>query len=168
MTPMEFVYITALRGRFHLEGRLMDIERLIAQLKSDEGFSPVAYFDNDQWSYGYGCKAPHEGAAISLHDAEALLADRVQLAIRDFEDIYSDCRDNINEVRAEALCNMAFNLGKTKLLKFRNMNAAIRRNDWMDAAHHAITSLWYTQVGSRARRICGELATGKETLTRMA
>ena len=143
----------------------MDVERLINTIKLDEGFSPVAYFDNDQWSFGFGCKAPYEGAMISLHDAEALLADRVQLAIRDFEDIYSDCRDNINDVRAESLVNMCFNLGKTKMIKFRKMNAAIRRNDWMEAAHQAISSAWYGQVGNRAKRIVKELATGEKEAT---
>jgi lysozyme len=140
----------------------MDVERLINTIKLDEGFSPIAYFDNDQWSYGFGCKAPHGGAMISLHDAEALLADRVQLAIRDFEDIYADCREKINDIRAEALCSMAFNLGKTKLLKFRKMNAAIRRNDWIEAAHQAVASDWYGQVGDRAKRIVQELATGEK------
>lgn len=140
----------------------MDLERLIATIKGDEGFSPYAFWDNDRWSFGYGCKAPGEGSFISEPAACTILADEVSKAIKDFEDIYSDCRGNINEVRAEALCNMAFNLGKTKLLKFRKMNAAIRRNDWMEAAHQAVASAWYGQVKKRAERICKELATGEK------
>jgi lysozyme len=139
----------------------MDIERLIARIKADEGFSPVAFWDNDQFSFGYGCRAPGEGATITEPEACGLLCDEVQVAIIDFESLYSDCRSNINDVRAEALTNMAFNLGKTKLLKFRKMNAAIRRNDWMEAAHQAVSSLWYGQVGNRAKRIVKELATGE-------
>ena len=140
----------------------MNIERLIAQIKKDEGFSPVAFWDNEQWTFGYGCRAPGEGASVTEPAACAVLADEIQVAIRDFESMYSDCRENIGDVRSEALVNMAFNLGKTKLLKFRKMNAAIRRNDWMEAAHQAISSAWYGQVGNRAKRIVKELATGEK------
>ena len=142
----------------------MNIERLIGQLKKDEGFSPIAFWDNEQWTYGYGCKAPHEGATISEKDAAILLNDEALEAMKDFMGLYDDCQELINDVRAEALTNMAFNLGKTKLLKFRKMNAAIRRNEWMEAAKQARLSNWYMQVGKRSERIAKELATGeKET-----
>ena len=140
----------------------MNIERLILQLKDDEGFSPVAFWDREQWTYGYGCKAPGEGSTITKAKADVLLNDEVINSMKDFMDIYSDCQENINDVRAEALVNMAFNLGKTKLLKFRKMNAAIRRDDWMEAASQAASSRWYAQVGKRAWRICKELATGEK------
>jgi GH24 family phage-related lysozyme (muramidase) len=139
----------------------MDIERLISQLKKDEGFSPVAFWDREQWSVGYGC-CGKEGDIITESAASILLNDEVLSAMKDFMDIYSDCQEDINDVRAEALVNMAFNLGKTKLLKFRKMNAAIRRNDWMEAAHQAVASLWYGQVGNRAKRIVKELASGEK------
>lgn len=139
----------------------MDIERILKQLEADEGFSPCAYWDNDQWSYGFGCRAPHGSAVISYKEAKSLLEEEVQTAIKDFETVFSDCRDNFNEVREEALVNMLFNLGRTKVLKFRKMLSAIRRNDWMEAAYQAQQSLWYAQVGNRAKRIVRELATGK-------
>ena len=140
----------------------MNIERLIEQIKKDEGFTPVATWDNEQFSYGYGCKAPYEGAIISEEKAYILLNDEVLNAMKDFMDIYSDCQDNINDVRAEALCNLVFNIGKTKLLKFRKMNKAIRSNDWTTAAYEAMNSNWYKQVGKRAVRICKELASGEK------
>jgi lysozyme len=142
----------------------MDIERLIRQLKSDEGFSPVAFWDNDQWSVGFGCRGV-EGQIITEPAASALLEEEMYEAIKDFENLYADCRDQINDVRAESLVNMCFNLGKTKMIKFRKMNAAIRRNDWMEAAHQAISSAWYGQVGNRAKRIVKELATGEKEAT---
>lgn len=139
----------------------MDIERIIADLKRDEGFSPVAYWDADQWTYGYGTKAPGQGAVISYKEAKVALEERVVIAIRDFEDIFRDCRENINEVRAELLVQMAYNLGKTKLMKFRRMIHFIRLNDWMQAAYEAQDSKWFKQTGNRAKRIVRQLATGK-------
>jgi GH24 family phage-related lysozyme (muramidase) len=140
----------------------MNIDRLIAQIKEDEGFTPVATWDREQFSYGYGCRAPHEGATITEPVASVLLNDEVLSAMKDFMDIYPDCQEDINDIRAEALVNMCFNLGKTKMLKFRKMNASIERNDWMGAAHQAVASDWYRQVGNRAKRIVKELATGEK------
>jgi GH24 family phage-related lysozyme (muramidase) len=140
----------------------MNIERLITQIKEDEGFSPYAFWDNEQWTFGYGCRAPHEGATITEEKASILLSDEVLESMKDFMDLYSDCQESINDVRAEALCNMTFNLGKTKMLKFRKMNAAIRHNDWIEAAYQAQESAWYGQVGKRSQRIVKELSTGEK------
>lgn len=139
----------------------MNVIRLINQIKQDEGFSPVAYWDNERWSVGYGCLGK-EGDVITESAACALLDDEVLEAMKDFVSLYSDCKENINDVRTEALVNMIFNLGKTKMLKFRKMNAAIRRNDWIEASHQAVASVWYGQVGKRARRIVKELVTGEK------
>jgi lysozyme len=140
----------------------MNRTRLIAQLQVDEGFSPVAFWDNEQFSYGFGCRAEKVGDTITEEAALELLKAEAEEAIADFEDIYAHCRFKINDVRAEALCNMAFNLGKTKLMKFRKMNAAIGRNDWLEAAYQAQESAWYGQVGNRAKRIVKELSTGEK------
>ena len=137
----------------------MNRTRLIAQLQLDEGFSPVAFWDNDQYSFGFGCRAEKEGDTITEEAALELLKAEAEVAIADFESIYSHCLFKINDARAEALTNMAFNLGKTKLLKFRKMNAAIGRNDWLEAAYQAQESTWYKQVGKRAQRIVRELST---------
>ena len=140
----------------------MNVERLIEQLKKDEGFSPVAFWDNEQMTIGYGTKALPGEKLITEQDAEVRLNDEALNSMKDFVSLYDDCQELINDVRAEALTNMAFNLGKTKLLKFRKMNAAIRRNEWMEAANQARQSRWYTQVGKRAVRIVKELATGEK------
>lgn len=139
----------------------MDIERLIKQLMADEGFSPVSYWDREQWTWGFGTKAPGPNAYITWEDAKRDLDDRTEQAIREFETIFHDCRENINDVRAEALCNMLYNLGEPHFLGFRKMRAAIRRNDWMEAAYQAQDSEWYRQVPRRAERVVKQLAIGR-------
>lgn len=140
----------------------MDIERLIKRIADDEGFSPVAYWDRDHYTYGFGTPAPSQSAVISYKEAKVALEERVMQAIREFETIFRDCRENINDVRAEALVNMLFNLGETRFLGFRKMRQYIRRNDWMNAAYEAQDSDWWKQTGIRAKRIVRELATGKK------
>jgi lysozyme len=56
---------------------------------------------------------------------------------------------------------MLFNLGLTRFLGFQNTIAAIRSGEWSRAASLAKQSLWYKQVGARARRIVRELDTGE-------
>jgi len=51
------------------------------------------------------------------------------------------------------LVNMMFNLGRTRLSKFRKMNAAIARQDWNEAGKEGRDSRWYKQVGQRAERL---------------
>jgi lysozyme len=51
------------------------------------------------------------------------------------------------------LINMMFNLGRTRLGKFKKMNAAIKAGDWEEAAKEGRDSLWYRQVTNRAERL---------------
>ncbi len=141
----------------------MNIERIIERLKKEEGFRPVAYWDRKQWTYGYGCKAPGEGATITEPDAEELLWKHILVAVGGFVDLFLGVPTPINEVRQEALVDMIFNLGEDGVRKFRNMVAEIMDkdpDDWSEIAAHATESLWYGQVGGRAKRIVMELKTG--------
>ena len=66
----------------------MNKVKLLEQLKQDEGFVPVSKWDNKQYSYGYGCKAPGPNISISKKDAEDLLKAHVEKACSDFENIF--------------------------------------------------------------------------------
>jgi lysozyme len=61
--------------------------------------------------------------------------------------------EELSSVRREVLANMAFNLGKTKLSKFRKMRAAIDGRKYVEAATEMKNSRWYRQVGRRADRL---------------
>lgn len=143
----------------------MDINAVVEQLKKDEGFSPKSFWDHEQWTFGYGCKAPGPEARTTKDEALPLLVKRTQYAIDDFYDIYAGCA--MTERREHALVNMCFNLGETKLRKFKKMNAAIRRNDWEAAADEAEDSDWFEELSipdngqeERAERIVRELREG--------
>lgn len=142
----------------------MNIERIIQRLKAEEGFRPVAYWDRKQWTYGYGCKAPGEGARITEDEGEKLLWRHILVAVGGFVDLFLGVPTPINEVRQEALVDMVFNLGEDGVRNFRNMVREIMDkdpDDWNEIGGHALDSLWYGQVGNRAKRIVAELRTGK-------
>ena len=59
---------------------------------------------------------------------------------------FNNLPDDIQRV----LVNMAFNLGGTRLSKFRNMLQACRNHDWQEMARQMQDSKWFYQVGRRS------------------
>ena len=52
---------------------------------------------------------------------------------------------------------MMFNMGRTRLRKFKKMKAALMREDWKEAAKEGRDSKWYEQVPNRAERLMSKL-----------
>jgi GH24 family phage-related lysozyme (muramidase) len=48
---------------------------------------------------------------------------------------------------------MMFNMGRTRLSKFKKMNAALLKGDWKEAAKEGRDSKWHKQVTNRAERL---------------
>ena len=65
-----------------------------------------------------------------------------------------------DDIRKQALINMAFNMGLGSLKGFKNMWRALRLKDYKEAAIQAADSRWYNQVKSRGARICDVLENG--------
>lgn len=150
----------------------IDKDRLIAQLKEDERFSAKAFWDNKQWTVGYGCLG-REGQVITPTEADILLRVRVEQSIREFELMFpGELSKKFNEVRAEAFINMLFNLGLGRkdgkgggLRSFKNTLSLVYDHldtNWSAVAAGMASSLWARQVGKRAERICKEIATGEK------
>jgi len=136
----------------------MKLDLIVEQLKKDEGFAPQSFWDNEQWTWGFGTKAPGPGAFISKVDGEKELIARTKVAIEDFYSIFKGV--DMSEVRQHAFVNMAYNLGETKLRKFKKMVAAVKALEWGEAAFQAVQSGWYKQVPRRAQRIVLEILEG--------
>jgi len=62
------------------------------------------------------------------------------------EDVWRDLPGDIQEV----LVNMCFNLGGTRLGKFKNMLNAVEDHDWERMAVEMEDSRWFKQVGRRS------------------
>ena len=84
---------------------------------------------------------------------------------------YRILRERGDTVRAEALLDMAYNMGVGRapapgrrgsgLLGFHATLPLIERAQYRTAAENLQKSLWYKQVGRRARTICAQLASGQ-------
>lgn len=73
-------------------------------------------------------------------------------------------RDKLHElstVRQAVLTDMAFNLGSTRLNKFKKFRKAIQVGDMEEAALQMIDSKWYRQVKTRSKRLVKMWRTNK-------
>jgi lysozyme len=98
---------------------------------------------------------------ISLAEAGRLLRLDIQHALSDLRGVFgSHCLDLWSERRQRALANMMFNLGATRFHGFKKMIAAVKREDWHEAARQCLDSAYAHQVGARAERIAEALREG--------
>ena len=75
-------------------------------------------------------------------------------------DVYRTLREKGENVRADALLDMAYNMGIRTLLTFRNSLASVAAGKYKTAAANMRLSRWYRQVGRRGRAICSMMETG--------
>ena len=128
----------------------IDIDRVVEQLKVDEGYRPRVYLCSaNVQTVGYGHNL--EDTDIPEHIAAALLDWKVA-------QVTSECTrfdwfDGLSAIRKEVIINMVFNLGFTGVSKFKNMIAAIYAGDWPDVGHEMLDSKWHSDVGERAERL---------------
>ena len=102
------------------------------------------------------------GDGITEEEAEDLLANdliKFEAAARRVggDNIWS----LLNQVRREALIEMAFNMGAGNLARFKRMINALMAEDYEAAATQALDSKWADQVGKRADRIAERIRTGE-------
>lgn len=143
----------------------MNREEVQKQLMIDEGVKYTIYLDHLGYpTFGIGHliteKDPEYGQEVGT-DIKAKRVGEVfqsdlDITISECEALYEKWDDFPGEVQ-EILVNMMFNLGRTRLSKFKNMREAIDNQDWATAAVEGRDSRWYRQVGNRAERLMTRL-----------
>lgn len=144
----------------------MNLQLLEAELRRDEGVRRWPYKDTkgiQTTAVGHNLQAKPlpSNWAYPLTDAQIQ-----QLLDGDIADTFANLDRNLpwwrqlDEVRQRVVANMAFNLGITKLLGFKNTLAAMQRGSYAVAAAGMKASAWYGQVGDRAVRLCKAMETG--------
>lgn len=138
--------------------RAEDRERLLADLREDEGRKPRMYTDPvGVSSIGYGHNL-QDGPPLSQRAMDQILDD-------DLADAETRCERipeyrTLDDVRKTVLLNMAFNLGLGGF-RFPLMFEALRRRDYETAAREMRDSKWARQVGARAERLAEMMRTGR-------
>lgn len=136
------------------------MRKLIEQLKLHEGVRshpydcPAGYL-----TIGVGRNISESGIGLSDDEIDYLLRNDIERCYQEL-DRFSWFMD-LDQVRQEALVNMCFNLGFTRLLMFKNMLAALNEGKYKLAAVEALDSRWAKQVGQRAKDIAHMLEFGE-------
>ncbi len=129
----------------------MDRTKLAAQLTIDEGRRPLVYYDSVGKITG--------GVGRNLTD-RPFFDDEIALMLKNDIDLVEKDLDRrlpwwreMSEARQNALANMCFNLGISRLMLFVKALDHMRAGRYDAAAREMLNSKWAKQVGARAVRL---------------
>ena len=140
-----------------------DIER-------HEGCVSKIYLDSEGYAtFGIGhlviTKDPEYGlpvgTPVTMRRVREAFSEDLHSSIKDCEALFPMLEDYPAPVQ-RVLVNMTFNLGRTRLSKFKNMIKAIEAHDWNAAADEMVDSRWYRQVKSRGVELVELMRSARE------
>tara|TARA_R110000850_G_C9579275_1_gene425967 strand:- start:24 stop:467 length:444 start_codon:yes stop_codon:yes gene_type:complete len=143
----------------------MNIEELQHQISIDEGLVEEIYLDHlGLPTFGIGhliLETDEEhgqevGTPVSKERINQCFESDLQNVLSDCEILYSDFYE-LPEEAQQIIANMMFNMGRTRLSKFKGMKAGVDSRDWGKAAEEMIDSRWYNQVTNRAERLVNRM-----------
>jgi lysozyme len=136
----------------------VNLEAFRKHLKWAEGVRQFPYrCSAGKLTIGVGRNLDDNG--LSLDEVDYLLDNDIAAVIKDCERL--DYWDNLDPVRRLVVADMVFNLGHSRFLRFKKLNAALAIKDYTLAAHEMKDSRWYDQVGRRAWRLREAMLSGE-------
>ena len=138
----------------------MDKQRLIEQLRLHEGVEHKPYVDTvGKTTIGVGRNLDDVG--LTDDEIDYLLDNDIHTVMSEL-DIWWDGWRELDEVRQRVLADMMVNMGRPTLNKFENFHAALVDGNYEQASVEMLDSRWAEQVGQRAQRLAGMMATGED------
>jgi len=145
----------------------MNREAVYETLKVDEGVVYEIYKDHLGYpTFGVGHLVlesdPEHGQEVGTPVSEERVKECFE---KDLDTAINECVvlygarfvDEWPDEVQQILVNMMFNMGRTRLSKFKNFKAALDAKDWKRAGVEGRDSLWYKQVTNRAERLMKRL-----------
>lgn len=133
---------------------------LVRQLRRHEGVRSHAYkCSADMITVGVGRNIdPNGGIGLSDDEIDYLLKNDIERCRQELSTLswFAD----LDPVRQDALINLCFNLGFTRLLGFKNAMSAMAVGDYDTAADEFLDSRWAIQVGMRAIEVTDMIRSG--------
>lgn len=146
-----------------------EVERIIIQLKVDEGYITKIYQDSlGKSTFGIGHLIKETDPENKLKEGTEVSKERIDsVFMQDLNDaasltkvIFPKCNTWPSEVK-EIIVNMAFNLGG-KLRQFEKLAQALEKRDWNKVADEMVNSEWYDQVKDRSERLVTRMRAVKD------
>ena len=144
----------------------LDRDRLLERLKEEEGdhegvnLCPTCGCSRDPLgiaTIGYGRNI--RDFPLTGPEKEVLLRTNLEVAIQDAKSLFPNF-DTLSPVRQEALSELSFNLGRSRLGLFRKTRAAVAAGDWDEAAVQILDSKAARQLPLRYGELADMMATG--------
>lgn len=134
------------------------IETIKEDLIKHEGYKDEIYLCSEGIpTFGIGHAVKEKDPEYAWPVGTFIEKERIDNAFEaDFEDALTDVKALIPNLDSQpdqcvrVLVNMAFNLGRTRLGKFKNMIKAVTEYNYSEAANQMVDSRWYNQVGNRS------------------
>ena len=139
----------------------MNIDQLREDLERDEGCVYEVYLDHlgyETFGIGHLIRYHEEeygwsvGTDVDERRVQEVFEQDVQTVLSDCEKLYDDFYKLPEEAQL-IIANMMFNMGYTRLSKFKGMKRGVDSRNWEEAAVEMVDSRWYTQVTNRAERL---------------
>lgn len=137
---------------------------LLNQIRRHEGLRLEPYKCSEGYlTIGFGRNLETNG--ISEAEAEFMLLNDLLACESELKD--EGWYNQLDETRRAVVLNMAFNLGKPTLLKFKKFIGALSDDDYETASKEMVTgsnggeSKWASQVGKRAYELADQMRTGE-------
>jgi lysozyme len=136
-------------------------DKLIEMLKRHEGVESHAYkCSENKITIGVGRNVDKSGGlGLSDDEVDYLLQNDIDRVSRELDSEY-EWFAGLDDVRRDAMIDISFNLGQTRLRAFKNALAGMARGDWRAAADEFMDSRWSKQVGNRAKELTEMIRTG--------
>lgn len=131
------------------------MNELLKSIVGHEGFSPVAYPDPlskaEPYTFGHGLTSITETESMEIvkNRVTSIIAS-LSLKLPYWKDIPDDAK--------EVLIEMAYQMGVTGLLSFKNTLYAVKTKDYIGASSQMLTSRWAKQTPKRAETLARKMA----------
>jgi lysozyme len=135
--------------------------QLIDMLKLHEGVRSKSYLCSAGYeTIGVGRNISESGLGLSDDEINYLLANDIERVKGELSETYF-WFVAMNEARQDAMIDICFNLGLTRLRGFVKALEAMSREQFDIAADEFMDSKWAQQVGNRAVRVTEMIRTGE-------
>jgi lysozyme len=136
------------------------MKNLIEMLKRHEGVRSTVYVCSAGYeTIGVGRNISATGLGLSDDEVDYLLQNDIERVIKELSAEYH-WFNSLDDVRKDAMIDISFNLGATRLRGFKRALAAMEVADYKLAAKEFLDSKWSQDVKGRATELCYMIETG--------
>jgi lysozyme len=140
------------------------MKNLIEMLKRHEGVRSTVYVCSAGYeTIGVGRNISATGLGLSDDEVDYLLQNDIERVIKELSAEYH-WFNSLDDVRKDAMIDISFNLGATRLRGFKRALAAMEVADYKLAAKEFLDSKWSQEVKGRSHELASMIETGEYLL----